>query len=125
MRQDPFPYPARSARRRKFSHRTNWCTGVVKYEEHEINIRSEMIDLAAQPFSLRPGEFIERAIQDQHQGVSNPHGVESAFFDRWETRKVVSQVCFLVAIHIVISPRAINDNFMCLPKGGFRLPNLP
>src|SRR5258708_39352475 len=77
--------------------------GEMKYKEYEINIRSEMIDLAVQPLSLRPGEFVERAIQDQHQGVSNPHGVESASFDRRETRKVVSQRCFLVAMEVVIS----------------------
>src|SRR5258707_4538700 len=97
----------------------------MKYKEYEINIRSEMIDLAVQPLSLRPGEFVERAIQDQHQGVSDAHGVETAFFDRRETRKVVSQRGFLLSMEIVISQRRVNDNFMLLPKGGFRVPNLP
>jgi len=101
MRQGQFPFLARSARRRTLSHRTNWCTGGDEIQEYEINIRSEMIDLAVQPLSLRPGEFVERAIQDQHQGVSNPHGVEAALFDRWETRKVVSQRGFLVAMEVV------------------------
>src|ERR1700739_762081 len=64
---------------------------VVKYEEDEINIWSKIVELAMQPFALRTTEFIERAVENEHQRVSDAHGVEAALLNRRETRKVVSQ----------------------------------
>src|SRR5208337_1903509 len=103
-------------------------TGVrrmVENEEHKIHVGGKMIELGREPRTLRAGEFVEIAIENEHERIGDPRGIEAIFLEFREALEIIGEGGIQIAVQIVIANRGINRNFAFPPKRGFGVPHLP
>jgi len=97
----------------------------MKHEEDEIYVRRNLVELRGEPFALGAGGFFQRAIKHEQERVGGSYGIVSAVLEVGEALEIVTECGIQIAVHIMISQRRIDGNFLVAPDAGFAVPDFP
>ena len=97
----------------------------MHHEEDEVDVGGKVIELAFQPLALRARYFVERAVENEDQGVGRANRIIAAALQIRKVLEVIQQRGLLIFVELVVAEGGEDRNLIVTPDAGLAVEDFP